>query len=213
MGSMMKKEIIGGQIIYPITNEDWTYDLKQKEFVLDLIKECVQTQNGEAYVSIHLGGYLVIGGDHKGLSWLLKKLPQKEHFPFQLLNHAAFHTPLLKGTSELAFQMISPEIFRSPKIPMIDGRGHIWQPYSSDPLDIYTYTLGHQVCEVYDYSVSITVGLKEFAPDAIILLGPGNTLGGTTGQILVNSTWRGIKSKESFQSLQKTNPFIVSMGL
>ncbi len=213
MGSMMKEQVVGGQIIYPYVNDDWTYNLAEKEAVFAKVNQCNQENQGEAYISIYLGGYLVIGGDKSGLGWLMKNLPQKEHFPFQLINHAAFHTPLLKETSDKAFDLISENTFSQPNKPLIDGRGKIWQPLSTDPCELHSYTLGEQVYAPYDFTKAITVGLKEYAPDHIMLLGPGNTLGGSIGQILVNNTWLKMDSKESFQSNQKANQFLISLGM
>lgn len=212
MGSMMKEKIIGGQIIYPMVDAEW----KKSPELMNTIESAVKAarQNGgEVYQSIHLGGYAVIGGDSPGLSYLMKHLPKIENYPFQLVNHAAFHTPLLKETSHRAFEMLSADLFSRPKIPMIDGQGKIWQPYSTDIEDLYHYTLGHQVIEIYDFTKAITVALKEFAPDKLVLLGPGNSLGGAIGQILVENSWLGIKSKNDFSTRQKENPFLISMGL
>lgn len=213
MGSMMKDKVIGGQIIYPFTNEDWTYNNEIKQAIFKTIEECNHGNFGQVFPSIYLGGYLVIGGDQEGLSWLMKKLPPKEHFPFQLINHAAFHTPLMDETSMRAFQSIKSDIFQSPKYPLIDGRGKIWQTYSTDTEELYSYTLGNQVYAPYSFTQAITVGLKEFAPDHIVLLGPGNTLGGSIGQILVNEQWLDIKNKSDFQSLQKKHSFLISLGM
>ena len=45
----------------------------------------------------------------------------------------------------------------------------------------------HQVIKSYDFSSSVIVALKEFCPDNIILLGPGNTLGSAVAQILIEN--------------------------
>ncbi len=213
MGSMMKGKIIGGQLIYPAMDGDW----RRSQEMIDTINktiEAARAAGGDVHPSIHLGGYEVIGGDAAGLAYLMKNLPKIEHYPFQLINHAAFHTPLLKQTSARAFEMIPSNIFHKPKIPMIDGRGQIWQPWSTDTEELYRYTLDHQVVETYDFTKAITVALKEFAPDKLYLLGPGNSLGGAIGQCLVASQWQGIKSKADFSARQKSSdPFLVSMGL
>jgi len=212
MGSMMKDKIIGGQIIYPVVNGDW---IKSKE-LLETVEKAIQearAQGGEIYPSIHLGGYAVMGGDAKGLSLMMKLLPKIENYPFQLVNHAAFHTPLLKQTSERAFEILSPELFQAPTKPLVDGRGKIWQPYSTDIDDLYRYTLDTQVVDTYDFTKAVTVTLKEFAPDKLVLLGPGNSLGGSIGQILVENKWLGIQSKSDFSARQKQDPFLISMGL
>ena len=56
------------------------------------------------------------------------------------------------------------------------------------------------------------MGLKEFAPTKLILLGPGTTLGGAVGQVLVRHRWKGMTSKDAFSKVQKTNPYLLAMG-
>lgn len=212
MGSMMKEKIIGGQIIFPTIDGDW----KKNPELIDIVNQTIlkaREAGGHVYPSIHLGGYAVMGGDSVGLSFMMKHLPKIENYPFQLVNHAAFHTPLLKQTSDKAFEMLSQDLFTAPRLPMIDGRGKIWQPYSTDVEALYRYTLDTQVVETYDFTKAVTVGLKEFAPDKLVLLGPGNSLGGAIGQILVENKWESITSKADFSARQKTNPYLISMGL
>lgn len=200
MGSMMKSEIIGGQMIYPIVDENWQPDRERERAVLSLINKASRENVGQVYISIWLGGYLVLGGDKAGIQFMLKNLPKSGDYPFQLINHAAFHTPLLYETSRQAFEMIPAHYFMKPQIPLIDGRGTIWQPYSTDPQSLYDYTLGHQVYAPYDFTSSVTVALKEFMPDQLWLLGPGASLGGALGQILVKNKWRGISNKNDFKN-------------
>ena len=78
---------------------------------------------------------------------------------------------------------------------------------------MYDYTLGAQVTKPYDFTKSITVAMKEFCPDKIVLLGPGNSLGGAVGQIVVQNDWKNINSKKIFLSNQNQDPFLVSMGI
>ena len=59
-----------------------------------------QVKKAGCYISIDLGGYVVIGGEQTSLDLLLKKLPKKEHYPFQLPYHAAFHTLFLNQFSK-----------------------------------------------------------------------------------------------------------------
>ena len=212
MGSMMKEKIIGGQVIYPIVNGDWIKSQEQMTIVENAIHES-RAQGGEVHLSIRLGGYAVIGGDAKGLKTLMTLLPKIENYPFQLVNHAAFHTPLLKETSERAFEMLPLSLFQTPSLPLIDGRGKIWQPYATDLEALYRYTLDTQVVDTYDFTKAITVSLKEFAPDHLVLLGPGNSLGGSIGQILVENKWIGITNKDEFSARQKADPFLLSLGL
>ena len=207
MGSMMKDKIIGGQLIYPIVNDNWEINQRASDSVTDAIK------NKDMYISIKLGGYIVVGGQLHHLKALSKDLPKINKYPFIIPFHAAFHTPLLDQVSKSALKLINPSIFNKPQIPLIDGRGNIWTPYSTDSYKLKNYTLSSQVLNTYDFSSSINVALKEFCPDKIFLLGPGNSLGGVVGQILVNNKWLGLSSKKDFTSLQSHDPFIISLGL
>lgn len=212
MGSMMKEQIIGGQIIYPLTDENWVIKTQTLALIKNELAQVNKIEGCQAYVSIYLGGYIVVGGNQKALDILLKNLPKIENYPFQLINHAAFHTPLLTETSKKAFQILKPELFQKPNLPLIDGQGKIWQNYATDLNELYNYTFDHQVVQAYDFTKAITVSLKEFAPDRLILLGPGNSLGGAIGQILVENNWKNLKSKNDFSELQKQNAFLISMG-
>ena len=207
MGSMMKDDIIGGQIIYSVVDENWHVDEAEKEEVL------IEIKNVGAHVSIFLGGYLVIGGEQSVLEKLLKTLPAKDNYPFQLPFHAAFHTPLLATISRKAFGLLPQSIFQKPSVSLIDGQGKIWSPFSTETEELYNYTLGHQVTNAYDFSNSITVAMKEFCPDKLVLLGPGNSLGGAIGQIMIQNNWLDIHSKKTFSSRQKENPYLISMGM
>ena len=54
--------------------------------------------------------------------------------------------------------------------------------------------------------------LDDEARDRIILLGPGDTLGGAIAQALIAIQWRGLRSKSDFQEMQAAEPFLISMG-
>ena len=207
MGTLTHENGQGGQIIYPIIDDDWRKDEKLYESVL---KEILKIG---AKVSIELGGYLVIAGLQSQLDHLLKELPKIDKYPFQIPYHSAFHTELLEKIPSLAELKLDRAIFSKPKIPLIDGRGNIWSPWSTNVSELYNYTLTYQVTKKYDFSSSVFVALKEFCPDHVVLLGPGNSLGGPVAQILINQQWNGLKSKQDFLSTQKNNPFVVSMGI
>jgi len=213
MGSMMKDGLIGGQIIYPITNDDWTENIELAQDVLGIISKVNEQNDCEAYISINFGGYLVIGGNEKALKELMTALPPaQERFPMKLTGNGAFHTPLFNEISVKAKRMIPENIFEKPKATLIDGRGQIWHPLMSETSKLYDYTLGHQVVETYDFTKAVMIGVKEFAPDKIILLGPATVLGGAIAQILIECRWLGLKNKQEFVNLQKENPFLLSMG-
>ena len=65
----------------------------------------------------------------------------------------------------------------------------------------------------YNFTKAISVAIKEFCPDNLVLLGPGNTLGGAVGQILIQNKWDGINSKKSFSKKQLNDTYLISMGI
>ena len=207
MGSLSSRNLHGGQIIYPIIDDNWQVDKEKEKMVLDKVKK------RNAFISIYLGGYLIIGGEQNTLDELLKELPTIDKYPLQLPFHSAFHTPIMENISRLSFSKIPYSFFQKPNIPLIDGRGNIWSPYSTDIKELYNYTLGYQVKKTYNFTSSINVAIKEFCPDKIVLLGPGNTLGGSIGQIIIQSKWLDVTSKTDFIDLQKTDPFLISMDI
>ncbi|SEL21819.1 Malonyl CoA-acyl carrier protein transacylase [Colwellia chukchiensis] len=214
MGSMMTDGLVGGQMIYPIINDDWQIDAAKEQQVLQWLAQANQQSGCEVHVSINLGGYLVFGGNKAGLKALEALLPVvQDRYPMNLFNHAAFHTPLLKDVSERALGLMSADMFKAPDLPLVDGLGQIWQPYSCDVAKLHRYTLDTQVVAPYNFSSAIEVAIKEFAPDKLIILGPGATLGGATAQCLIAQQWLGLESKADFIARQKQDAFILAMGL
>ena len=209
MGTLMHQSLIGGQLLYPFVDEDWREIPGRRQALLDLVNDIPNL-----YVSILLGGMLVFAGDKDALSTCEHRLePVQGRFPLRLPNHSAFHSPLQSPVAAQGRLQLPESIFASPDIPLIDGRGTIWLPHATSIPSLYAYTLGYQVTEIYDFNAALSVTLKEFAPDALIVLGPGNTLGGAIGQQLVNNQWQGITCKPDFIHRQSTDPFVISMGL
>lgn len=214
MGSMMTDGVIGGQMLYPVGDQNWHMSDKLINTVENAIAEVNQLPDCEAYDSIYLGAYRVIGANEKAIKELEKRLPNIDNlYPMRLFNHAAFHTPLLQQTSDKAFALLEQCLFDKPKLPLIDGRGHIWQPMSTDTTALRDYTLGEQVTQAYDFSAAIEVAVKEFAPDKLIITGPGTTLGGAVAQSLIQQHWLDLQSKSDFIAMQKSDPFVLAMGI
>jgi [acyl-carrier-protein] S-malonyltransferase len=214
MGSMMTQGLIGGQLIYPIVDEQWLPDPAKRLQIETVLSHAALDHEAELYISIKLGGFIVLGGNQTGIKLAVEGLqPEQFRYPMKLYNHAAFHTPLLHATSEQARNQLSTHLFQAPHLPVIDGQGHIWQPLSSDPVALHHYTLATQVYEHYNFTAAVQVSVKEFAPDKIIILGPGNTLGGAVAQALIQMQWKGLTNKASFIERQKTDPVILAMGM
>ncbi len=211
MGALMEEMGVGGQLIYPFVDEDW----RQSDANAKAVGEALHAgkTDGEAFLSIRLGGMAVLAGDEAGMAAMEKSLPPAEaRYPFRLARHAAFHTPLLQPVSDAAFDALPAYLFQAPRVPMIDGRGAVWTPRATELRALYQYTLGHQIVETYDFSKSVEVAVKEFAPDVLILAGPGSTLGAPIAQELIRHRWSGLTSKADFNARQKDDPFLLAMG-
>ncbi len=214
MGALMQESLIGGQLIYPFVEEDWSPAPDKKASLLALVDEIDRRPGCDVGLSIDLGGMLVIAGDDAGLSAFEASVPPVQgRFPLRLANHAAFHTHLQSSVAAKGRERLPPELFASPRLPLIDGRGVIWWPQATDTDALRSYTLGRQVTETYDFTKAIQVAAREFAPDVFIVTGPGATLGGAIAQSLILSDWRGMKSKSDFQNLQQAAPVLISMGM
>lgn len=202
----------GGQIIYPVVDEEWRPDAGRARDV----ESALEGSRGNAFRSIDLGGYVVLAGSEAGVAHLLATLPKVKlgatPYPFRLMQHGAYHTPLVESVSARARQSLAGLAFARPKVTLVDGRGARCTPWSTDVDALREYTLGAQVTTPYDFALSIRVALREYAPDHLVCPGPGNSLGGVCGQVVVAEGWRGVHAKGDFQNVQESGaPILVSM--
>lgn len=209
MGQYQAGNVIGGQVLYPLVGEDWTV-LPSPEL------EALLAETPGLYVSIHLGGQVVLGGTTEAVAIAMSRLPPRKigdrDAPMQLPLHSAFHTPLLAETAARAQADLADLPWQAPTLPLIDGRGAIFRPRSADPAALRDYTLGHQIVAPYDFSASVRVVLREYAPDHVVLLGPGGNLGGPVAQAMIAEGWQGIRTRADFSALQAENPLVLAMN-
>jgi hypothetical protein len=133
-------------------------------------------------------------------------------FPLRLAQHGPYHTPLVGHVAEAARASLTDLSWGAPRFTLVDGRGARWTPWSTDPAALRDYTLGEQLTTPFDFASSVTVLLREHAPDALVLPGPGNSLGGICGQLIVAEGYRGIRSRADFEAAQATDrPVVLSM--
>ncbi|NHK28931.1 ACP S-malonyltransferase [Parvularcula flava] len=214
MGKIMQAEGRGGQVVYPVVDDDWQPVKEAADFIEASIGlAAAPGSQMNIHASIRLGGLMVLGADEKGMKYLGNRLPRDGRYPMQLANHAAFHTPLLSHVPPLAQEKLGAEMFAKPAIPLIDGKGNQWSPWSTDTTALHGYTLGAQIDTTYDFSKAIEVAAKEYAPDVFILLGPGTTMGAPVAQELIRHRWRGLTGKSAFKTRQGSDPLILSMGM
>ena len=214
MGTLMQDRLIGGQLVYPWLAEDWRADPARKSALLAEVADINARPDHLLALSIDLGGMLVLAGNEAGLSAFENSVPPlQDRFPMRLQNHAAFHTPLQAPVAAAGRDLLPAAMFGQPQVALIDGRGAIWWPGASDPGDLWRYTLAAQVTEPYDFTHAIQTSAREFAPDLLVVTGPGATLGGAVAQSLVLADWHGMGDKAAFQGRQQTAPVLAAMGL
>lgn len=201
----------GAQFIYPIIDDNWQPDIER----VAMVQQQLTKHKGELFMSIVFGGYAVLAGSEAAVKFAMAALPPcDERFPLLLPGHAAFHTGFMQTASDKALSLWPASRFNQPQLPMIDGRGQIWSHFGSDIAALQRYTLQHQVCQTYDFSKALQTAVKEFAPEHIILLGPGASLGGAVAQSLIQIGWQGLESKQDFVAAQQSElPYILSMGM
>lgn len=200
MGAMQKGNIVGAQVLYPTVGEDWRPDPG-----LEAAVEAALALPG-VYRSIRLGGTAVLGCTPEALPGLLAALPRLDRgersFPAQLPMHSAFHTPLLAPSGARARVELADLPWHSPRTSLVSGHGHLFRPWST-PGALAEYTLGAQITEPFDLTLCVRAALGDFAPDAVLLPGPGNTLGAAVAQILIGCGWRGLRDRRDFEEAQR----------
>ena len=207
MGTHSGRHGDGGQLLVSLVGEDWRADPALRAEVL-----ARAAQHG-AMLSIDLGRMLVLAGTGATLDALARDLPPLPgRAAMRLAGHGPFHTPLMAQSSRAALAGLPPEWFGRPQVPLIDGTGRIWRRHATDPAALHAFTFTAQILEPYDFAKAIAVGIKEFAPDRIVLVGPGDTLGGAIGQVLVREGWLGMRAKAAFVARQAGDPFLLAMG-
>jgi [acyl-carrier-protein] S-malonyltransferase len=201
----------GGQVIYPLTDASWRPDPELESAVA----HALQGGNGEVHASLDLGAYTVLAGTEAGIARLLANLPTvtvgERRYPLRLAMHGPYHSPLAAPVASAARGRLADLAWTAPRMAIVDGRGARWSPWSTDPLALRDYTLGEQVTTPYRFATSLRVALREWAPEIMVLPGPGNSLGSICAQIVVAEGYRGIRSRADFDFAQGSAPLVLSM--
>ncbi|MGE0547121.1 MAG: ACP S-malonyltransferase [Kofleriaceae bacterium] len=210
MGAYQTDNVIGHQLVYPIVDADWRSD----PALAAAVDEALAFPG--VFVSIRLGGSIVLGTDAAGVDHVRRVLPTLDRggvvYPLQLPLHSAFHTPLMAATGERARAELADLAIRSPAITLIGGDAVVYRPWA-DPRRLWDYTLGAQIDEPFDLERAVAAVLGELAPDVLILPGPGDNLGGALAQILIARRWRGLTCRGDFLAAQASDhPIVIGMA-
>jgi hypothetical protein len=133
-------------------------------------------------------------------------------FPPRLATADAWHTPPRAGAAGSAAPSLGDLAWDSPNVTLVDGRGMRWTPWATDAQALARETLTGLADAPYDFARAFRVALREYAPDAILLPGPGTTLGAACAQLIVADGYRGIRTRAEFEATQAgPNPILLSV--
>jgi len=217
MGQYQASGALGVQIMTSLVDEHDRPDPALREAVDDALA-AARLSGAGAWWSIDLGSHAVLGADAPGARILEERLPRltrgERSFPLRLPLHSAFHTPLLEPTAERARQDLAHLDFRAPDVPLVDGRGTVFRPRWADRRELRDYTLGHQVTRPFDFHQALVTALHHTGAQAIVLLGPGNSLGGPVSRMLVWDGWSGCRTRTQLDDRQASAaPLLLSFGV
>ena len=203
MGGYQQGHLVGGQLVVPLTGPDWRPDPERAARVQEVVDD-----TPDLYWSIHLGGQAVLAGTRVALDAALERLPSETRgavtYPLVLPLHSAFHTPLLHGTAGTARTELAHLPWGAPAVPLVDGTGRSWRPFTAAPTGIAAWTLGDQVTAPFDFTAMVRAALGEYGPDVVVLPGPGEGLGGAVAQVMIEMGWRGLRCRDDFMAVQKS---------
>lgn len=214
MSALTQGADLGGQLIYPLVDDNWLASETNRSAIDALVNDPTVNPEDKLYWSIEFGGYAVLAGSHAAIRRAMQQLPNIDGiYPLELPGHSAFHTPLMERGSAKAFETFPTGFFKAPSIPLVDGHGRVWHPSGTQADALRDYTLNTQVTETYNFSQAIEVAMKEFAPDVLILTGPGSTMGGAVAQVMIDVNWQDLADKQDFIARQKSQPLLLAMGM
>jgi len=207
-------ELPGGaaEVVYPLVDDRWEPDPRLSSGLSD----AVANLNGGVHRALDLGAYAVIAGTRDGIGQVAERLPPVtvagRAYPLRLAPADAWHTPLRAAAIATAVERLAGLRWERPGVALVDGRGARFSPWSSDPRALAEYTLQVHPQARYDFATALRVALREYAPDSIVLAGPGQTLGAPCAQIAVAEGYRGMRSRAAFESAQGgDSPLLLSV--
>ncbi len=202
----------GGQLVYAMSDDDWHPDPARRSAL-----EAVLAHNaGVAHRSVDLGAFVTISAPSAELPRIASELPPVEigtrRFPLRAGGQEAWHTPLRAQAAAEASVRLADLSWATPNVTLVDGRGVRFTPWSTDAAELGQHTLREQPTMTYDYATGLRVALREYAPDVVLLPGPGTSLGEVSAQVIVAEGYRGIGSRGELEASQAgPSPILLSM--
>lgn len=200
------------ELVYPLIDDAWERDDARP----GLIDAALTDAGDGAARALELGSYSVIAGTADAVERVGAALPPVtmggRSYPLRLASADAWHTPLRARSAAGAAARLGDLRWERPRVPIVDGRGVRFTPLSADPARLAEQSLVGHAEAPYDFARAFRVALREYAPDVVLLPGPGATLGTACAQLIVAEGYRGIRSRTELETVQAgPSPLLLSM--
>ncbi|HJP70567.1 MAG TPA: hypothetical protein VJ975_02520 [Candidatus Limnocylindria bacterium] len=201
-----------GELIYPLADEAWQPDAGRGAQV----RSALSRADGSAGLAVDLGAFAVIGGTIAALDRIGSELApvavSERTYPLRLPGGDGWHTPLRRDAADRVAGSVGELSWDRPNVTLVDDRGVRFTPWSTDPAELATQSLRGQAGSTYDFAAGLRVALREYAPDVVLLPGPGASLGAACAQVIVAEGYRGLRSRAEFEEAQSgAAPILLSM--
>lgn len=216
MAAAAEGPLIGGsraaEVIYPLTDELWQPDEER----IDRVGAALDAADGKGFLAVDLGAFATFGGTAEGIEALSATLPPvnagDRTFPLRLAAADAWHTPLRAEAAAAAASELDGLSWDQPNVTIVDGRGVRFTPWSTDPAELAAVSTSGQGGTTYDFAASLGVALREYAPDVVLMAGPGGSLGSACAQLVVMERYRGLRTRAEFEAAQAgPSPLLLSL--
>lgn len=200
------------ELVYPLTDDAWDPD----EARSTAIDAALEEAGPSAARSLELGSFSVVAGTAAAIDRIGGALPPVSvggrAYPLRLSGADAWHTPLRSAAASAAAERIGALSWEKPNVTLVDGRGMRFTPWSTDPAELAAQSLVSHAEAPYDFARAFRVALREYAPEVVLLPGPGASLGTACAQLIVAEGYRGIRSRTEFEAVQSgPAPILLSM--
>jgi [acyl-carrier-protein] S-malonyltransferase len=201
------------ELIYPLVDEAWRAEPARRT----ALDRALGPEDGAASLALDLGTFGVIGGTAAAVDRVAATLPPVTSagraFPLRLPAAGdGWHTALRAAEVAAAAERLTSLSWERPNVTLVDGRGVRFTPWSTDPADLAAYTLTELPTSSFAFVSSLRVALREYAPEIVLLPGPGSSLGAACAHVVVAEGYRGLRSRAEFETAQRgTDPLLLSM--
>lgn len=216
MARAAEEPLAGGErpaeIIYPLNDAAWSAVPARAEAV----RTAVASADGGAARSSELGAFTVVAGTEPAVDRIMSGLPPvtlgNRDYPLRLASGDAWHTPLRGPMAARAGERLGDVEWHAPNVSLVDARGARLTPWSTDTEALARETLVEHPVRPDDFATAFRVALREYAPDVVLLPGPGTSLGSVCAQLIVAEGYRGLRTRADFEAAQgAAQPILLSM--